>query len=39
MSDATSRPGPLAGLRVLELTDETGQDCGKLLGDRGAAVI
>jgi len=39
MSDATSRPGPLAGLRVLELTDETGQYCGKLLGDLGADVI
>ena len=39
MSDATSRPGPLAGLRVLELADETGQYCGKLLGDLGADVI
>ena len=36
MSDA---PGPLAGLRVLELADEKGQFCGKLLGDLGADVI
>jgi benzylsuccinate CoA-transferase BbsE subunit len=32
-------PGPLAGLRVLELADETGQFCGKLLGDLGADVV
>jgi crotonobetainyl-CoA:carnitine CoA-transferase CaiB-like acyl-CoA transferase len=32
-------PGPLTGLRVLELADETGQFCGKLLGDFGADVI
>ena len=32
-------PGPLAGLRVLELADEKGQFCGKLLGDHGADVI
>ena len=32
-------PGPLAGLRVLELADEKGQFCGKLLGDLGADVI
>ncbi len=31
--------GPLAGLRILELTDEKGQFCGKLLGDLGADVI
>jgi benzylsuccinate CoA-transferase BbsE subunit len=36
MSDA---PGPLSGLRVLELADEKGQFCGKLLGDLGADVI
>jgi benzylsuccinate CoA-transferase BbsE subunit len=36
MSDA---PGPLAGLRVLELADEKGQFCGKLLGDLGADVV
>jgi benzylsuccinate CoA-transferase BbsE subunit len=43
MTDAAQRqdplPGPLAGLRVLELTDEKGQFCGKLLGDLGADVI
>jgi benzylsuccinate CoA-transferase BbsE subunit len=32
-------PGPLAGLRVLELADQTGQFCGKLLGDLGADVV
>lgn len=31
--------GPLAGLRVLELADEMGQFCGKLLGDLGADVV
>lgn len=31
--------GPLTGLRVLELADEKGQFCGKLLGDLGADVI
>jgi benzylsuccinate CoA-transferase BbsE subunit len=36
MSDAQ---GPLAGLRVLELADESGQFCGKLLGDLGADVV
>ena len=41
MSDAPTvrLPGPLAGLRVLELADEKGQFCGKLLGDLGADVI
>jgi benzylsuccinate CoA-transferase BbsE subunit len=29
----------MAGLRVLELADEKGQFCGKLLGDLGAEVI
>ena len=32
-------PGPLHGLRVLELTDEKGQFCGKLMADLGADVI
>jgi benzylsuccinate CoA-transferase BbsE subunit len=32
-------PGPLEGLRILELADEKGQFCGKLLGDLGADVI
>jgi crotonobetainyl-CoA:carnitine CoA-transferase CaiB-like acyl-CoA transferase len=35
----TQSPGPLAGLRVLELADEKGQFCGKLLGDLGADVV
>ena len=35
----TELPGPLTGLRVLELADEKGQFCGKLLGDLGADVI
>ena len=39
MSDAESLPGPLAGLRILELADETGQFCGKILGDLGADVV
>ena len=34
-----SPTGPLAGLRVLELADEKGQFCGKLLGDLGADVV
>ena len=32
-------PGPLDGLRVLELADEKGQFCGKLMADLGADVI
>jgi crotonobetainyl-CoA:carnitine CoA-transferase CaiB-like acyl-CoA transferase len=39
VSEASPLPGPLAGLRVLELADETGQFCGKLLGDLGADVV
>ena len=35
----TDAEGPLAGLRVLELADEKGQFCGKLLGDLGADVV
>ena len=31
--------GPLEGLRVLELADENGQYCGKLMADLGADVI
>ena len=38
-TDAQSLPGPLAGLRILELADETGQFCGKLLADLGADVV
>jgi crotonobetainyl-CoA:carnitine CoA-transferase CaiB-like acyl-CoA transferase len=32
-------PGPLAGLRVIELGDRIGQWCGKLMADFGAEVI
>jgi crotonobetainyl-CoA:carnitine CoA-transferase CaiB-like acyl-CoA transferase len=32
-------PVPLDGLRILELADEKGQFCGKLLGDLGADVV
>src|SRR4029077_5371302 len=39
VTDAETLPGPLAGLRILELADETGQFCGKLLGDLGADVV
>src|SRR3954452_22624902 len=39
MSDAEPLSGPLAGLRILELADESGQFCGKLLGDLGADVL
>ena len=35
----TGAPGPLAGLRVLEVADEKGQYCGKLMADLGADVI
>jgi crotonobetainyl-CoA:carnitine CoA-transferase CaiB-like acyl-CoA transferase len=35
----TGAPGPFAGLRVLELADEKGQFCGKLLADLGADVV
>lgn len=36
---AADPPGPLHGLRVLELCDEKGQFCGKLMADLGADVI
>jgi crotonobetainyl-CoA:carnitine CoA-transferase CaiB-like acyl-CoA transferase len=39
VTDAQLPPGPLSGLRVLELADEKGQFCGKLLGDLGADVV
>ena len=32
----TEAKGPLNGLRVLELANETGHFCGKLFGDLGA---
>src|SRR5207248_5893426 len=39
IDDAQPLPGPLTGLRILELADETGQFCGKLLADLGADVV
>ncbi len=39
MSDTQQGQGPLTGLRILELSDEKGQFCGKLFGDLGADVI
>jgi crotonobetainyl-CoA:carnitine CoA-transferase CaiB-like acyl-CoA transferase len=39
VSDVQATPGPLAGLRMLELADEKGQFCGKLIGDLGADVV
>ncbi len=39
MTDAQMGQGPLSGLRILELSDEKGQFCGKLLGDLGADVV
>jgi len=37
--DHSALPGPLAGLRVLELADAKGQFCGKLMADLGADVL
>src|SRR5580700_6425396 len=39
MSDDPPLPGPLAGLRILELANEKGHFCGKLFGDLGADVV
>ena len=39
MDDSASMAGPLAGLRVLELSDEKAQFCGKLMADLGADVV
>ena len=39
MTAGSLHPGPLAGTRVLELCDERGQFCGKLMADLGADVI
>ncbi|MBI2887025.1 MAG: CoA transferase [Chloroflexi bacterium] len=39
MTSDTANLGPLVGLRVLELADEKGHYCGKLLADMGADVI
>jgi crotonobetainyl-CoA:carnitine CoA-transferase CaiB-like acyl-CoA transferase len=38
-TDARPLAGPLTGLRILQLADEKGQFCGKLLGDLGADVV
>ena len=37
--DAADRPGILAGVRVIEFTDELGEYCGLLLAGLGAEVI
>jgi crotonobetainyl-CoA:carnitine CoA-transferase CaiB-like acyl-CoA transferase len=39
MTTPEEASGPLSGLRVLELADEKGQFCGKLMADLGADVI
>ena len=39
MTSGIESTGPLAGLRVLELTSEHAQFCGKLMADLGADVI
>jgi hypothetical protein len=39
VTGAEALPVPLDGLRILELADEKGQFCGKLLGDLGAEVV
>ena len=38
-SASNTNTGPLHGLRVIEVSDEQGQYCGKLMGDLGADVI
>ena len=38
-ADTPDGAGPLHGLRVLELADEKGQWCGKLMADLGADVV
>jgi len=39
MTSGNDMAGPLSGLRVLELTNEQAQFCGKLMADLGADVI
>ena len=39
MNGADTIPGPLTGLRILELADESGQFCGKLLRDLAMEVV
>ncbi len=36
---AETRPGPLEGIRVIDLADEKGELCGRLLADLGAEVV
>ena len=38
-SSGNNTRGPLSGIRVLELADEKGEFCGKLMADLGADVI
>ena len=38
-TETDAEPGPLSGIRVLELADEKGQFCGKMMADLGAEVI
>src|SRR4051812_44769006 len=38
-STATLKPGPLAGIRVIELADEQAEYCGLTLAGLGAEVI
>ena len=38
-SETTTHPGPLAGLRVLDVTSYLAQHCARALGDMGADVI
>src|SRR5918993_5864814 len=38
-STTTTKPGPLAGIRVIELADEQGEYCGLTLAGLGAEVI
>ena len=37
--ESTRAPGPLSDIRVIEIADEIGQFCGKLMADLGADVI
>lgn len=39
MAEQSRAPGALSDIRVLELTDEKGQYCGKLMADMGADII
>ena len=39
MTAADTAPGPLAGIRVIDLATERGELCGRVLADLGAEVI